>query len=31
VLAARVHAAVVVTTDPDDLRRLDPAVELEEL
>jgi len=28
VLAARLHKAVVVTSDPDDLRRLDPDIEL---
>ena len=31
VLAARAHRAPVVTTDPDDLRRLDPGVELQAL
>jgi hypothetical protein len=28
VLLARKHAAIIVTSDPDDLRRLDPAAQL---
>lgn len=31
VVTARTHRAVVVTTDPVDLRRIDPALELERL
>jgi len=31
VVAARVHEAPVVTTDPDDLRRLDPGVDVRPL
>lgn len=31
VLAARAHGAAVVTTDPRDLSRIDPAIELNEL
>ena len=28
VLVARTHAAIIVTTDPDDLKRLDPTAQL---
>jgi hypothetical protein len=28
VLLARKHAAIVVTSDPDDLKKLDPAAQL---
>ncbi len=31
VIAARAHRALVVTSDPDDLRKIDPSVELEPL
>jgi hypothetical protein len=31
VIAARLHRALVVTSDPDDLRRIDPSIHLETL
>jgi len=31
VISARLHHAVVVTSDPDDLRRIDPSIEVESL
>jgi len=31
VISARLHHAVVLTSDPDDLRRIDPSIELESL
>jgi len=31
VLAARIHRGLVVSSDPDDLRRIDPSIEVESL